>query len=184
MRNLALLTLTLGVVFGHSAGSAGLVYAADAADPTEPRLVRVRAESPEVAALLGRASATSATFRRLMAAIDGTDGLVYIDDGTCGHGVRACLVLHVQVAGSFRILHIRVDARQIDCGVMGSIGHELQHAIEILSDPHVTSGAAAYLFFDRIAGQRTGQDKGTFETAAADRAGVDVRDEACTVEGR
>jgi hypothetical protein len=67
---------------------------------------------------------------------------------------------------------------------MASIGHELQHAIEVLSEPHVTSGAAAYLLFDRIAGQGTGADNGRFETKAADRAGVEVRHEACRVEGR
>jgi hypothetical protein len=62
---------------------------------------------------------------------------------------------------------------------MGSIGHELQHAIEILSDPHVIDGIGAYFLFDRIApiGAVAGRDR--FETRAAVRAGVDVRSEAC-----
>jgi hypothetical protein len=184
MRKLALLTLTFGVVLGHGAGTFGSVYAEDSASATAPRLVRVRSESPEIAAVISRASETSATFRGLMATIDATDGLIYVDHGTCGHGVRACLVLNVQVAGPFRILHVRVESRRLDCGLMASIGHELQHAIEILSHPHVTSGAAAYLLYDRIAGQGTGADNGRFETKAADRAGVEVRHEACRVEGR
>jgi hypothetical protein len=182
MRKLALLTLTLGVVVGHGTRPSGRVFAQEPADPV--RIVRVRSESPEVAAVIRRASETSATFRGLIATIDGTDGLIYVDYGTCGHGVRACLVLNVQVAGPFRILHVRVESRRLDCGLMASIGHELQHAIEILSHPHVTSGAAAYLLYDRIAGQGTGLDNGRFETVAADRAGVEVRHEACRVEGR
>ena len=31
---------------------------------------------------------------------------------------------------------------------MAPIGHELQHAIEILSDPQVTDGVGAYFLFD------------------------------------
>jgi hypothetical protein len=180
MRKLALLMLTVGV----AARASGLVNAASAADPTEPRLVRVRSESRDIAALISQASEASPTFRRLIATIDGTDGLVYVDSAKCGHGVRACLVLSVQVAGPFRVLRIRVESRRLDCSLMASIGHELQHAIEILTDPSVTSGPAAYLLFDRIAGQGTGIDNGRFETVAADRAGVEVRHEACAATRR
>jgi hypothetical protein len=184
MRRLALLTVTLSVLFSDEARASGQVGLADPADATSTRLVRVRSESPEIAAVISRASEVSATFRRLVATIDRTDGLVYVDNGKCGHGVRACLVLSVQVAGPFRILRIRVDSRRLDCGLMASMGHELQHAIEILSHPQVTSGAAAYLLYDRIAGQGTGADQGRFETAAAHRAGLDVRHEACKAERR
>lgn len=67
-----------------------------------------------------------------------TAGLIYVDEGKCGHGVSACLLLSVQVAGPFRVLQIKIDARRPDCVLMAQIGHELQHAIEILSDPNVT----------------------------------------------
>jgi len=178
MRFLALLTFTFSVMLGHGAGTAGRVGAAASDDSTVPLLVRVRSHSPEVAALIGRASESSATFRRLMTSIDGTDGLIYVDYGTCGHGVRACFLLAVQVAGPFRVLHIKIDVRRTDCRLMADIGHELQHAIEVLSDPHITDGVSAYSFYERIAPGLT-SDRLRFETEAAQQTGAEVRHEAC-----
>jgi len=181
MRKLALLML-FNVVLGHGAGPLGRAHAAEP-ETTGTRVPKVRSHSPEVAALIRRASDASATFRRLTATIEDTDGLIYVDDGKCGHGVAACLLLAVQVSGPFRVLWIKVDVRRLDCALMAQIGHELQHAVEILSDPHVTDGVGAYFLFDRLAPGRF-SDRGSFETAAAERAGLDVRHEACNAKGR
>ena len=178
MRKLALLLLTFNVVLGHGATPSSRAHAADQ-DTAGTRIPRVRSHSPEVAALIRGASDASATFRRLIATIDDTDGLVYVDDGKCGHGVQACLPLTVQVSGPFRVLRIKVDARRRDCTLMALVGHELQHAIELLSDPHVTDGVSAYFLLDRLAPGGPISDRGSFETAAAERAGLDVRREAC-----
>jgi hypothetical protein len=56
---------------------------------------------------------------------------------------------------------------------MGSIGHELQHAVEVLSTPDVTDTATMYRFYERE-GRRV---FGGFETEAAIRAGQNVRAE-------
>ena len=72
-----------------------------------------------------------------------------------------------------RIVRVRVDANTADWNLMGSIGHELQHAVEVLSSPIVSNTKALYLFYQRN-GIRTGS---VFETAAAVRAGNDVRAE-------
>jgi hypothetical protein len=183
MRKLALLMLMLNGVLGHGAGPCGRVHAAEQ-DTAGTPVPRVRSESPELAAVIRRASDASATFRRLTATIDNTDGLIYVDDGKCGHGVSACLLLSVQSTGPFRILRIKVAARRLDCALIASIGHELQHAIEVLSDAHVTDGVGAYALFERIAPGGPISDRGTFETPAAVRAGLDVRHEACGDRGR
>jgi hypothetical protein len=99
---------------------------------------RVRSENPFIAAAIASAVERSLTFEQLLASIQGTDGLVYVEEGLCGHGVRACLSLSIKMAGPFRLLRIRVDRRGSECALISSIGHELQHAIEVLSDPHVT----------------------------------------------
>ena len=141
-----------------------------------PALVRVRSENPSIAAVIRDATGWSTTFRRLIETIEATDGLVYVEEGRCGHSVRACLVLSVQVAGPFRLLRILINSRgRADCEIMASIGHELQHAIEVLRDPHVTDMRSAYWFFDREG--RTGS--GRFETAAAIHVGLQVSVEAC-----
>jgi hypothetical protein len=52
---------------------------------------RVRSENPFIAAAITSAVERSLTFEQLLASIQGTDGLVYVEEGLCGHGVRACL---------------------------------------------------------------------------------------------
>jgi hypothetical protein len=183
MRKLALLIVTVNVVLGYGSGTMGRVHAAYP-DTTGTRIPKVRSHTREIAALIRRASDTSKTFQRLMATIDDTDGLIYVDGGKCGHGVSACLLVAVQVAGPFRILRITIDPRRLDCVLMAQIGHELQHAIELLSDPHVTDGVSAYFFFDRLAPGGPTSDRGRFETVAAQRAGLNVRHEACKAKGQ
>jgi hypothetical protein len=112
----------------------------------------------------------SKTFKRLVDTINRTDGIVYVARGTCGHQVRACLVLEVTPSGPNRLLRILVDARKVDSDLTGSIGHELQHAVEVLSEPHVTNNIQIYNFFQRVAPT----DKGRFETEAAIQAGLRV----------
>jgi hypothetical protein len=86
--------------------------ALDAKTAGEPHTVqRVRSESPAIAAAIQAAAARSETLRRLIEAINATDGLVYVEEGKCGHSVRACLALSIKVAGPHRLLRIVVDTR-------------------------------------------------------------------------
>jgi hypothetical protein len=149
------------------------------ADIEAPPLVRVRSENPSIAAIIREAAERSPIFRRLIERIDATDGLVYVEEGTCGHGVLACLTLSVQVAGPHRLLRILVDPRRDkkDCDFMASIGHELWHAIEVLQEPHVRDFPAAYAFFERKG--PTDKGKGRFETPAARRTSLEVSSEVC-----
>jgi hypothetical protein len=78
-------------------------------------------------------------------------------------------------AGPFRLLRIRVDSRRSGCALMTSIGHELQHAIEVLSDPHVTDMHTMYWFFER----RGSGGPVRFETEAAIHVGRQVEKETC-----
>ena len=149
------------------------------ADVQAPPLVRVRSNNPSITALIQEAAERSPRFRGLIARIDATDGLVYVDEGRCGHGVLACLTLSIQMAGPNRLLRILVDSRRDkkDCGLMASIAHELWHAIEVLQQPNVRDFHGAYSFFEREG--PTDKGKGRFETPAARRTGLEVRSEVC-----
>ena len=85
--------------------------------------------------------------------------------------MKSCLPTVVTPAGGMRLLRVIVDARLPDWDVMAAIGHELQHALEILRDPHARTTEAAYFLFSRERGW-TGN---SFETAAARTAGDAVR---------
>jgi len=133
----------------------------------------VRGLSPRLVAVITKAAAQSKTFRGLVDQIGTTDGIVYVAEGECGHGVHACLLFTITMAGPNRVLWILVDPQKSDRDVMASIGHELQHAVEVLSNRTIKSGRAMYsLYFEKC--HRCG---GAIETYAAIRAGTAVREE-------
>jgi len=133
-----LITATLACLVGH----ARVATSQDALGH------RVRSSDPTVAALLARAAEGSATFRAELATIDATNGVVYIEKGLCRHGGRACLV-SVESAGGFRLLRVKVALQRSDREIMASLGHELQHAIEVLADPYVTDNTLLFRFYQR-----------------------------------
>lgn len=155
--------------------AAVVVVARDAAPlADQTSLPRVRAMQPVVAALVARGLRDSATFRHEVDTIDASDGLVYIGEGFCGHSVLACLTHQVIVAGPHRVLKVNIDLRRPEEETIGALGHELHHAIEVLSDPHITNAGLLVSFFQRVG--RT-DDGLAFETDAALKTGWAVRDE-------
>jgi len=136
---------------------------------------RVRTHSPIIRALIHAASEKSKTFRGLVAAIDASDGLVYLNVGTCGR-VRACFLHRVTLAGPSRVLHIVVDVRPNDLALTAAIGHELQHALEVLGDTRIRTDLDIVAFYARHGLKLTGLN-GAIETDAAIAAGDAVRDE-------
>ena len=139
-------------------------------------LPRLRAASPIIATALELGAERSPAFRALVARIGLTDGIVFVREGVCGHSVRACLHLSVSIAGPYRALFIQVDTRKVrGCELVGAIGHELQHAIEVLGDSNVRDGVAMLLFYHRIGPTASRR----FETEAAIQTGLEVERETC-----
>jgi hypothetical protein len=163
------------VIISATAIAAGTVRAADTVGSP-----RVRSSHPYIRAMIAEAVERSPSFRRLVDAIDRTDGIVYVEQGKCGHSVRACLTLSVTPAGTFRILRVLVDSRQPDWDVMASIGHELQHAVEVLGERSLKTSEAVYLFYFR----EGGTSDHSFETAAAIKVGNAVRNEVVSFSRR
>ena len=168
--------VTVHAAFGHGATYWATTLQASLASE-EPRMPRVRSNGdPSIAALIREATEHSETFRRLVETINASDGIVYVEHGKCGHHVRACLAFTVQVSGPNRILRVVVDPNRGHFELLAAIGHELQHAVEVLGDSHVTDYHTLYSFFDRIAPT----DRDRFETIAAIQAGMDVLHELRT----
>jgi hypothetical protein len=113
--------------------------------------------------LLPEFAGAAPKFRDLIATIDRSDGIVYVHHGQCGRTVLACLLLAVTRAGLYRMLHIRVDPRRYGHALMVDIGHELSHAIELLTEPKVVDTNTAHNFYQRSAAV----ERYNFETQAA-----------------
>ena len=140
------------------------------------RMPRVRWENPLIASAIAEGIERSTTFRSLVDAIDTTDGLVYVLEGKCGQGVRACLHMSVERSGENRLLRILVNSRRAPgCELVGAIGHELQHALEALRNPRIQNGFAMSSFFHQIGPEGTQR----FETPEAERIGSAVASETC-----
>ncbi len=153
-----------------------------AAADSDPLIARVRSSDPSLIVLIDRAGGGSATFQRLLAAIARSNGIVYVELGTCSHGVRACLPMWMHTVGPNRFLRIVLDPKKIgsDGEKMWLLGHELQHAVEALSEKGVTDSRTLYAFFGRLAPTNSSR----FETADAIHAGEEVRYELARREGR
>jgi hypothetical protein len=135
---------------------------------------RVRGSSPAISRAMELALEQSPTFRGLVAAINQTDGIVYVREGTCRLGLRGCLA-GVHSAWPIRFVYITVDPRRsAGCELLATIGHELQHASEVLSDPKVIDNQSLAHFYLRTGA--TGDDA-RFETEAAVRVGLLVEKE-------
>jgi hypothetical protein len=165
----SLVQISVVVVWFNTAGTA---IKAQQARP-DPR---VRSEIPVFADAIARGIEQSTTFRLLVEAISKTDGLVYVTEGKCGQGVRACLHMSVESAGPYRLLRVVVTSRRAPgCELTAAIGHELQHAFEALSDPRIRTGFGLSAYFHRIGPEGPRR----FETPEAIEAGVTVMREVC-----
>ena len=78
--------------------TAALVIAAGVTASAE-----VRSANRRITALITRANGHSQTFRQMTETINASDGIVYVEVGTCGSGLSACFT-HVTIAGEKRIL--------------------------------------------------------------------------------
>lgn len=140
-----------------------------------PAIFRVRSSDAMITEFIGLAATRSVTFRSLLDLIEASDGIVHVEPGECGHGTRACLKMWMCRSGSVRFLRVIVNRKRANSDVdfIGSIGHELQHTVEALSEPNTMDSLGLYNFFSRIA--TFGSNR--FETTEAIRAGNAVRDE-------
>jgi hypothetical protein len=138
-------------------------------------IARVRSSDASLAALIDRAAAHSPTFHQLLVSVEHSNGIVYVEVGTCTHGVRAWLQMWMKTVGPNRFLRVVIDTSKIgsDAEKMGLVGHELQHAVEALSESGVTDGVSLYNFFRRFAPT----DNGRFETTTALDAGDSIQKE-------
>ena len=135
----------------------GLAFAA-------PGIPRVRdIGDPQIAALIAEATARSATFRRLVAVIDDSDGIVYVERGMCWHSARACLSHSVVVAGPHRLIRVIVDTHRDRDELLAALGHELRHAVEVLERPQLRTMSAVMFFYEHEGFAIDGR----FETQAA-----------------
>lgn len=141
----------------------------------------LRSSNELIIALLIAGIRDSPTLNRLVQAIERHRWHRLHRRGACRRGsanLRACLVNDVVAAGGRRYLRVLVGTTRERADLTGSIGHELQHVLEVLSDRSVTNTASMLAFYqnDGRSGVRS------YETEAAVDAGLAVAREISASE--
>jgi hypothetical protein len=153
-----------------------ITAASPAADEVSPR---VRSTDRVMLKLLKEGRERSGTFRTLVDAIDHSNVIVYVEFGYCAFGhLDGCLLPFLASTHGDRYVRIVVTSeksRLTHDDLLALIGHELQHALEVLEHPEVIDVPTMEAMYGKIgipvAGQRG------FETSAARAAGTALRSE-------
>jgi hypothetical protein len=117
----------------------------------------------------------SATFADLIAAVNTSDVIVYVETvdrlapRVAGH------LLLVPVVNGQRYLRIQVRSDLTPDEAIAILGHELQHALEVAAAPDVRDQQGLVRLYQRI-GERGAQEH-AFDTLAAQQTGRQVKTE-------
>lgn len=122
----------------------------------------------------------SPTFRRLLNEIESSDWIVFVQTGSCRlPGILGCLLHRVGTFEGQR--YIRIVLSEGSFGVdeaIATIGHELQHAAEVVTDPRVREAADIRALYRRIGYVSQRGPRGeVYETRGAVRVGATIRAE-------
>jgi hypothetical protein len=152
--------------------------AVSAAEEDRPPLTRVKPADPEMRRLVLEGYSRSAIFRALLEEIERSNAIVVIQFGTCANGrVRSC-VSNIDSDSRQRYIRIKVNTRTTDDRLVATIGHELQHAVEIVRERSVSNVEQALALYRRIAtGPCTEGRSDRCETDAAIQVESRVNDE-------
>ena len=165
VRSLALVLATLTLVVAYDHGRPA--HAED--------IVRIRTMAPYLDDFLREGMANSATFRALVERIERSDLVVYIAPGTLDSRLRGRLKF-IGASGTTRYLRIEVGWQGSEARSIASLGHELQHAVEVADAPSVRDEASFGREFARIgypsSAVQFGEDR--YDTRAAVDSGFRI----------
>jgi hypothetical protein len=137
-------------------------------------LFRIRSADPALSAVMARGRERSPTFRMLIDNLEKSDWLIFVQPGRCPHPVMVGCLLHMVGRYEGRLylrLVIPSEGHHPDA-VTATIAHELQHALELISDGRVTDRQTLAVLSKRIATDQFRPPMLTeYETAAARRIG-------------
>lgn len=160
----ASLLLTTSIVFAPLTESAALD------SPTR----HVRTQDRSVRQLLKRGFNRSATFAHLMARLEHSDVIVYIEEVPRLPGALEGRMMMLPTAHGQRYVRIQIALRGTPDESVAILGHELQHAIEVAQESAVNDQTQLAALYQRI-GTRAGPR--VYDTYAAQEIGRVIRRE-------
>ncbi|MGE0865408.1 MAG: hypothetical protein AB7P34_16050 [Vicinamibacterales bacterium] len=134
---------------------------------------RVRSSHPRLSRLLAEGQRRSSTFRDLVDRLHDSDLIVHVEAAPQGYPIDGGLQF-VGATPLRRYLRITVRTSLHNCDLMGLLGHELRHAVEVADRRDVRDQSAFRALYQRIGepGHLVGNE--TYDTRAAVEAGLRV----------
>jgi hypothetical protein len=160
----ASLLLTTSIAFAPLTESAAL----------DSPLRHVRTQDRAIRMLLKRGFHRSATFARLMARLEHSDVLVYVEEVARLPDTLQGRMMMLPTAHGQRYVRIQIALRGSPDESVALLGHELQHAIEVAQESGVSDQAQLAALYQRI-GTRGGPH--IYDTVAAQETGRVIRRE-------
>ena len=111
----------------------------------------VRGNEPRILSLIAVGLSRSATFRRLVETLNGSDVIVYVDPKQTRQALGGYLAHNIVSRGGYRYLHIAVDTHGSDRRLVPLLAHELQHAVEVSQHPDALDENSLERLFSRLA---------------------------------
>jgi hypothetical protein len=111
----------------------------------------VRATEPRILVLIDAGVSRSATFGRLVATLNDSDVIVYIEPKLKRQALGGYLAHNIVAQGEYRYLHIAVEISGSQRRLVSLLAHELQHAVEVAQTPDVRDAASLERMFSRLA---------------------------------
>jgi hypothetical protein len=166
-------SLALVLAFGLTLSSSA--FAAGAGTSPSPH---VRTNDPAVAAALSRGSARSATFRLLLDRLDRSTVIVHVQRASFRR-MSDGKTQFVSAADEYRSLRTTIQIDVAGDWLIGLLGHELQHAVEVADAPDVRSEKTYGRLYARIGvpSVTCHRSGACFDTPAARAAGYRVIEE-------
>ena len=135
----------------------------------------VRSQDRSVRQLLKRGFTHSTTFRNLMARLEHSDVIVYIEQMPRLPGALEGRMMILPNAHGQRYVRIQLAMRGAPDDSVATLGHELQHALEVAQEPEVNDQATLAALYQRIGTGTLGHH--VYDTLAAQEVGRIVRRE-------
>ena len=135
---------------------------------------RLRPMDAKSAALLQAGNARSATFKELTDALEQSDVVVWVRVGQMTNRGETHFIAST---ASSRIVRVSLRLQGLENGLLSTLAHELQHALEIARAPEVRDRTSLVLYYQRVGEASRSSAGALLETPAAQRIEARVLNE-------
>jgi hypothetical protein len=111
----------------------------------------VRTTEPKILSMIDAGLSGSQTFRGLIAALDKSDVIVYVEAKHTRQALGGYLAHNIVAQGDYRYLRIAVDMAGSERRLVSLLAHELQHAVEVAQTSDASDPVGLERMFSRLA---------------------------------